>query len=69
MVHGCKVFLLLTGGVLTSTKIAALKGYEDANGIALDLWTQVYSSSLLVALTDTFSTDVFFRVNPSIIVL
>lgn len=39
-----------------------MKGYENANGVALDLWTEVYPSSLLVALTDTFSTDVFFRV-------
>ncbi|KAI0790194.1 nicotinate phosphoribosyltransferase [Irpex lacteus] len=41
--------------------VAVLKGYEHANGKALDLWEEVYPDVLLLALTDTFSTEVFFR--------
>ncbi|THH12093.1 hypothetical protein EW145_g221 [Phellinidium pouzarii] len=41
--------------------IAALHGYEDANSVALDLWEQVYPKGPLIALTDTFSTEVFLR--------
>ncbi|KAI9462158.1 nicotinate phosphoribosyltransferase [Russula earlei] len=41
---------------------AAMRGYEHANGIALDLWEQVYPSGMtLLALTDTFSTKAFFQ--------
>ncbi|KAF8606491.1 nicotinate phosphoribosyltransferase [Ceratobasidium sp. AG-I] len=43
--------------------IAATRGYENANGIALDLWEEAYpttkSNVLHIALTDTFSTDAF----------
>ncbi|KAF8871767.1 nicotinate phosphoribosyltransferase [Infundibulicybe gibba] len=41
--------------------IAALKGYERANSVALDLWEKIYSGSTLIALTDTFTSEVFFR--------
>ncbi|KAI0259862.1 nicotinate phosphoribosyltransferase, partial [Gloeopeniophorella convolvens] len=41
--------------------IAAMRGYEHANSIALDLWEEVYPSALLLALTDTFSTRAFFE--------
>ncbi|KZT29231.1 nicotinate phosphoribosyltransferase, partial [Neolentinus lepideus HHB14362 ss-1] len=41
--------------------VAALKGYENCNGLALDLWEQVYPGSLLIALTDTFSTEAFYK--------
>ncbi|KAI0297289.1 nicotinate phosphoribosyltransferase [Multifurca ochricompacta] len=41
--------------------VAAVRGYEHANGIALDLWEEVYPNSLLIALTDTFSTKAFFQ--------
>ncbi|THH27001.1 hypothetical protein EUX98_g7181 [Antrodiella citrinella] len=41
--------------------VGALKGYEHANGLALDLWETVYPDVLLLALTDTFSTEVFFK--------
>ncbi|KAH8116827.1 nicotinate phosphoribosyltransferase [Phellopilus nigrolimitatus] len=41
--------------------VAGLRGYEGANGIALDLWEQVYPKGPLIALTDTFSTEVFYR--------
>ena len=43
-------------------QIGALRGYEHANMTALQLWEEVYPDSLLVALTDTFSTDAFFKV-------
>ena len=42
--------------------VAALTGYENVNGRAMDLWEQVYGKSLLIALTDTFSTKAFFKV-------
>ena len=38
-----------------------MKGYENANSIALDLWEDVYPNALLMALTDTFSTTAFFK--------
>jgi len=44
--------------------VAALQGYENANGRALDLWEAVYpaeSGVALIALTDTFTTDAFFH--------
>ncbi|KIK92417.1 hypothetical protein PAXRUDRAFT_147374 [Paxillus rubicundulus Ve08.2h10] len=41
--------------------IAALNGYESANAQALELWQKTYQDSLLIALTDTFSTKVFFQ--------
>lgn len=50
--------------------IAALQGYEHSNRMALELWDQVYSppaftptnpsNNLTIALTDTFSTKVFW---------
>jgi nicotinic acid phosphoribosyltransferase len=43
--------------------VGAMKGYEDANSAALDLWEEVYPNALLIALTDTFSTAAFFKVN------
>jgi len=42
--------------------VAAIEGYENANGRAMDLWEAVYSNVLLVALTDTFSTEAFYQV-------
>lgn len=41
--------------------IGAMRGYEHANSIALDLWEEVYPDAALVALTDTFSTKAFFQ--------
>ncbi|KAJ7352578.1 nicotinate phosphoribosyltransferase, partial [Mycena albidolilacea] len=41
--------------------VAALKGYENANSIAMDLWEEVYPNALLIALTDTFSSETFFK--------
>ena len=42
--------------------VAAIGGYENANGRAMDLWEAVYPKVLLVALTDTFSTEAFYQV-------
>lgn len=43
-----------------------MKGYEQANLLALELWEDVYpttlSNSLHIALTDTFTSQVFFNV-------
>ncbi|KAG5719967.1 putative nicotinate phosphoribosyltransferase [Termitomyces sp. T112] len=41
--------------------VAAIKGYENTHSTSLDLWEAVYSDSLLVALTDTFTTSAFFK--------
>ncbi|KAJ7178641.1 nicotinate phosphoribosyltransferase [Mycena crocata] len=41
--------------------VAALKGYENANSVAMDLWEEVYPNALLIALTDTFSSGAFFK--------
>ena len=41
--------------------VGALRGYEHANSVALDLWEDVYPHALQLALTDTFSTEAFFR--------
>ncbi|KAF8504186.1 Quinolinate phosphoribosyl transferase [Hysterangium stoloniferum] len=41
--------------------IGAILGYEHVNAKALDLWHDVYGSENLIALTDTFTTDSFFR--------
>lgn len=40
---------------------AALYGYKMANTMALDNWVDVYGGRLGTALSDTFTTDVFFR--------
>lgn len=43
--------------------IAAMRGYENSNGLALDYWEETYpttkSNVLHIALTDTFSTEAF----------
>lgn len=42
--------------------VAALRGYENSNSTSLALWEEVYpENSALIALTDTFSTHVFFK--------
>ena len=47
---------------LTMIKVAALTGYKYANCVALQLWAEMYPDGPLIALTDTFSTEVFFQV-------
>ena len=42
--------------------VAAIGGYENANGRAMDLWEAVYPNALFVVLTDTFSTEAFYKV-------
>ncbi|EJD49000.1 nicotinate phosphoribosyltransferase [Auricularia subglabra TFB-10046 SS5] len=41
--------------------VAASKGYANSHNIALQYWEELYSRELLVALTDTFSTQAFFK--------
>ncbi|CDO74361.1 hypothetical protein BN946_scf184355.g9 [Trametes cinnabarina] len=41
--------------------VAALRGYPHANATALRLWEQVYPNVLQIALTDTFSTEAFYK--------
>lgn len=41
--------------------VGALRGYEGVNALAQTLWEQVYPDSLLLALTDTFSTEAFYK--------
>lgn len=40
---------------------AAKYGYKMANKLALDNWVRVYRGDLGIALSDTFTTDVFFK--------
>jgi nicotinate phosphoribosyltransferase len=40
---------------------AAMYGYKMANEMALDNWVNVYKGDLGIALTDTFTTDVFLK--------
>ncbi|MDX6181687.1 nicotinate phosphoribosyltransferase [Flavobacterium sp. Fl-77] len=40
---------------------AAQYGFKMANLISLDNWTQVYGGDLGIALTDTYTTNVFFE--------
>ncbi|KAI8372620.1 nicotinate phosphoribosyltransferase [Choanephora cucurbitarum] len=41
--------------------VSALEGVEHANRETLEIWHKVYQGALGVALTDTFTTDVFLR--------
>lgn len=41
--------------------VGALRGYDQANGLGLDLWVAAYPDALLLALTDTFSTETFYK--------
>ncbi|KAJ7433192.1 hypothetical protein FB451DRAFT_1064664 [Mycena latifolia] len=43
-------------------QVSALKGFEDANYIAMNLWEVVYPNTLLIALSNTFSSEVVFKV-------
>ena len=63
MVHGGKRGVSFERGRkgIILYQVAALKGYEDANTKALTLWEETYPNNLFIALTDTFSTKVFFQ--------
>ncbi|KAH7102763.1 nicotinate phosphoribosyltransferase [Auriculariales sp. MPI-PUGE-AT-0066] len=41
--------------------IAASRGYANSHNVALQYWEETYPRELLVALTDTFSTQAFFK--------
>ncbi|KAI0774971.1 nicotinate phosphoribosyltransferase [Trametes elegans] len=41
--------------------VGALRGYEHVNATALRLWEETYPNVLLIALTDTFSTEAFYK--------
>jgi len=40
---------------------AAKYGYKMANSVGLEHWTEVYRGDLGIALTDTYTTEVFFQ--------
>ncbi|GJJ16124.1 hypothetical protein Clacol_010404 [Clathrus columnatus] len=69
MVGTSNVYLAYKHGLKPSGTIAhewfmaigALMGYEHVNGKAMDVWHSVYGTANLIALTDTFTTDVFFQ--------
>lgn len=43
--------------------VGALLGYEQVNAKASDIWYSIYgTTNLTIALTDTFTTDIFFKV-------
>ncbi|KAL4066783.1 Quinolinate phosphoribosyl transferase [Scleroderma yunnanense] len=63
-VHFAKKYNLTPVGTIAHEwfmGIAAMEGYDNANTRALQLWEQTYPNVLLTALTDTFSTQVFFK--------
>ncbi|EJU04699.1 nicotinate phosphoribosyltransferase [Dacryopinax primogenitus] len=67
-VHFAMMFGLTPVGTIAhewTMGIASLLGYEHANAHALDLWEDTYptspSNALHIGLTDTFSSEVFFR--------
>ncbi|KAG8983130.1 nicotinate phosphoribosyltransferase, partial [Tulasnella sp. 427] len=67
-VHFAHMFDLVPIGTIAHEwmmGIAASRGYEKANILSLELWEEVYpttlSNSLHIALTDTFTTPVFFN--------
>ncbi|KAG8942046.1 nicotinate phosphoribosyltransferase [Tulasnella sp. 424] len=67
-VHFAHMFNLMPIGTIAHEwmmGIAAARGYERANLLALELWEEVYpttmSNSLHIALTDTFTSSVFFK--------
>ena len=39
----------------------AMYGYDQANYLALENWVNVYDGELGIALSDTYTSDVFFR--------
>ncbi|ESK98267.1 nicotinate phosphoribosyltransferase [Moniliophthora roreri MCA 2997] len=41
--------------------VGALKGYETVHEQAMSFWEETYPDALLLALTDTFSTQAFFK--------
>lgn len=41
--------------------VSALEGVQHANRETLDIWHSVYKGALGIALTDTFTTEVFLR--------
>ncbi|KAJ3716207.1 nicotinate phosphoribosyltransferase [Lentinula raphanica] len=41
--------------------IGALRGYEAVHETALEIWENAYPNAILLALTDTFSTQAFFQ--------
>ena len=66
MVYGGKMFLSMIDlhGLMQPEyrQVAALKGYERTHLKAMDLWEAVYPDVMLVALTDTFTTEAFYKV-------
>jgi len=59
MKHGCRV--LGTQAHEWYMAIAALHGFGSANEIGMRLWVDAYQGDLGIALTDTFTTEAFFR--------
>ena len=67
MVHGCEYLvwcceILSAGTDRIDAQVGALQGYDNANAIALELWEKTYPNALQIALTDTFSSEAFFKV-------
>ncbi|KAG6873243.1 hypothetical protein C0995_001262 [Termitomyces sp. Mi166 len=50
-----------TGRFSGTSNVAAINGYENTHSTSLGLWEAVYPDSLLIALTDTFTTHAFFK--------
>jgi nicotinate phosphoribosyltransferase len=59
MKHGCKA--MGTQAHEWYMSIAALYGYLMANKIGMEKWVEVYRGDLGIALTDTYTSDIFFN--------
>lgn len=63
-VHLAKTYNLRPIGTMAHEWImvhGAIYGYKQANPLSFKNWTDIYKGDLGIALTDTFTTDVFFR--------
>lgn len=63
-VYLAKIFNIRPIGTMAHEWImvhGAIYGYKQANTLAFKNWTDVYKGDLGIALTDTYTSDVFFR--------
>ncbi|KAF9267639.1 nicotinate phosphoribosyltransferase [Marasmius fiardii PR-910] len=64
-VHLARLYDILPVGTVAhewTMGIGALKGYENVHNLALEMWEQAYyKKMILLALTDTFSTEAFYK--------
>jgi hypothetical protein len=63
MVHGSESMeTICANQSKEEKKVATLEGYEGGTARALTLWQETYGTDLSLCLTDTYSSEVFFKV-------